>query len=261
VTSKAMRALPRLLLGVVLVLTAARGAAAAAEAVAVAAAANLTFVLAPLDQEFERMNPGVTVTSEVGASGSLVAQITNGAPYDVFLSADMEFPRKLIAAGGAQATSLVTFAYGKLVLWTVRPGLELSSIAAVVRSPQVHRLAVANPKLAPYGRAAEEALAKLNLAAEAEPKIVFGETISQTAQFVSSGNADAGFVALSLVTSPNLREKGRWIDVPADLYAPIAQGAVLTTRGAANPGAVKYVRFLATPEARAVFAKFGYGLP
>ena len=254
-----MRAFFRLALAMLLVGGAAR--VRAGEAIAVAAAANLTYVLGPLDHEFERQNQGVAVTSEIGSSGSLVAQIKNGAPYDVFLSADMDFPRKLIAGGGAEATSLVTFAYGKLILWTVRPDLELSSIAAVIHNVTVKKIAVANPKLAPYGRAADEVLAKLNLASDAAPKIVYGENISQTVQFVSSGNADAGFVAFSLVTAPNLKEKGRWIEVPADLYAPIAQGAVLTTRGASSPAARKYLRFLATPEARAVFTHFGYGLP
>jgi molybdate transport system substrate-binding protein len=254
-----MRSLSRLVLGIVLAATSAR--LSGADTVAVAAAANLTYVLAPLDQEFQRQNPEFSVRSEIGASGSLVAQIKNGAPYDVFLSADMDFPRRLIAEGGAEATSLVIFAYGKLILWTTRPGLDLSSIEAVVRNSEVKRIAVANPKLAPYGRAAEEVLSKLKLGSEAAPKTVYGENITQTAQFVSSGNADAGFVAFSLVTAPNLKEKGRWIEVPADLYAPIAQGAVLTTRGAANAAARKYLLFLATPEARAVFARFGYGLP
>lgn len=254
-----MRALSRLVLGIVLGGAGAR--VLGAETVAVAAAANLTYVLGPLDHEFERQNPGITVTGEIGSSGSLVAQIKNGAPYDVFLSADMDFPRKLIAEGGAEATSLVPFAYGKLILWTTRPGLDLSSIANVVRNVGVRRIAVANPKLAPYGRAAEEVLSKLGLTAAAAPKLVYGENITQTAQFVSSGNADAGFVAFSLVTAPNLKEKGRWIEVPAALYKPIAQGAVLTTRGASSEAARTYLRFLATPEARTVFSRFGYGLP
>ncbi len=254
-----MRSPVRLFFGIVLGLAAAR--APAAEKVSVAAAANLTYVLAPLDAEFERLNPGTAVASEIGASGSLVAQIKNGAPYDVFLSADVDFPRRLIAEGGAQKSSLVTFAFGRLVLWTTKPDLGLASIEAVVRDPAVRKIAIANPKLAPYGRAAEEVLAKLGISAEAEPKLVFGENITQTAQFVSSGNADAGFVAYSLVVAPQLNDKGHWIEVPAALFAPIAQGAVLTTSGASNPAARRFMQYLVSPEARAVFERFGYGLP
>lgn len=234
---------------------------AASERVEVAAAANLVYVLEPLDVAFARANPGISVTSQVGASGSLVAQISHGAPCDVFLSADVDFPKKLIAAGGAEASSLVVFAYGRLVLWTTRPGLPLASIASAVADPAVRRIAIANPRTAPYGRAAEQVLAKLGASAAAQPKIVVAENISQAAQYVGSGNADVGFVALSLVASPNLRDKGRWLEVPSDLHAPIAQGAVLTLRGAANPAARRYLAFLAGPEARELFKRFGYGLP
>jgi len=233
----------------------------AAEQVSVAAAANLVFVLEPLNAEFGKIHPDLAVTCETGASGSLVSQINNGAPYDVFLSADLDYPRMLVKAGGAEASSLVVFAVGKLVLWTVKPGIDRSSIESIVRSPSVARLAIANPRTAPYGRAAAETLARLGLTAVAEPKLVTGENITQAAQYVSSGNADAGFVALSLVLSPKLEDKGAWIEVPAALYSPIEQGGVLTTRGAANAGARLYLDFLASPEARRVFARFGYGIP
>jgi molybdate transport system substrate-binding protein len=215
----------------------------------------------PLNAEFAKVSPGVAVASEIGASGNLVAQISNGAPYDVFLSADLEYPEKLIRAARAPAASLVTFAVGKLVLWTMRPGIDLSSVESVVRDPSVVKLALANPRTAPYGRAAEQVLAKLGLAETAKPKLVFGENITQTAQYVASGNADAGFVALSLVLSPKLKDKGRWLEVPAALYAPIAQGGILTERGAANPGARSYLQFLTSPAGRAVLARFGYGFP
>jgi molybdate transport system substrate-binding protein len=130
-----------------------------------------------------------------------------------------------------------------------------------VRNPAVVKLAIANPSLAPYGRAAEGVLAKLGLTDVAKSKLVFGENITQTAQYVSSGNADAGFVALSLILSPNLKDKGRWLEISPGLYDPIAQGGVLTTRGAANPAARRYLAFLTTPAARKVFAQFGYGPP
>jgi molybdate transport system substrate-binding protein len=232
-----------------------------AERVSVAAAANLVYVIEPLNAEFAKLRPDVVVTSEIGASGSLVVQIKNGAPYDVFLSADVDYPRKLVESGSAQASSLATFARGRLVLWTTRKGIDLSSVESVVRDTSVQRLAIANPATAPYGRAAEEVLAKLGLTEVAKPKLVFGENITQTAQFVSSKNADAGFVALSLVLSPKLADKGRWLEVPATLYAPIAQAGVLTKRGGLNSAARQYLDFLQSPAARKVLAQYGYGLP
>jgi molybdate transport system substrate-binding protein len=234
---------------------------AGAEGVSVAAAANLVYVLEPLNAAFLKQNPNVQVTAEIGASGSLVAQIKNGAPYDVFLSADLDYPRKLVQAGGGDKASLVVFARGQLVLWTTRQGISLASVDSVVRNPAVQKLAIANPETAPYGRAATEVLSRLGLSGVAKPKLVFGENITQTAQFVSSGNADAGFVALSLVLSPKLKEKGRWLEVHGGLYPPLEQGAVLTERGSANPAARQYLRFLLGPEARKILSDFGYGLP
>jgi len=232
-----------------------------AAAVSVAAAANLVYALDALNAAFKQTAPDITVTSATGASGSLVAQIRNGAPYDVFLSADLDFPQALIKSGQADAKSLATFAVGRLVLWSTRPGIETASVAGVVNNPAVRRLAIANVDSAPYGRAAKQALEKLGIWAVAQPKLVVGENITQTAQFVETGNADAGFVALSAVISPQLKGKGRWLEVPADLYAPLAQGAVLTTRGAANPAAARYLAFLGSPAARKILEDFGYTVP
>lgn len=232
-----------------------------AETIRVAAAANLTFVLPGLDTAFRLGHPGTGVTTTFGSSGNLVSQIRQGAPYDVFLSADMAFPRKLIAAGEADAGSLKPFVYGKLVLWTVNPAVPLSSVAEVVRNSKVVKLVIANPRIAPYGYAAQEAIARLGLMEVAVPKIVVAENIAQAAQFVSSGNADAGFVALALVLAPNVKDRGRYIEVPQDLYTPIAQGAVLTARGAHKEAARAYLKFLFSAEARMTFRRFGYGLP
>ncbi len=233
----------------------------AAEAVSVAAAANLVYALDALNAEFKRAEPAVTVTTATGASGNLVSQIRNGAPYDVFLSADLDFPQALIKSGQADAKSLATFATGRLVLWTTRLGVELPSIVDAVRNPAVHKLAIANVESAPYGRAAKQALEKLGAWTEVQPKLVTGENITQTTQFVETGNADAGFVALSAVLAPQLNGKGRWLEVPAGLYAPLAQGVVLTTRGAANPAAARYLAFLQGPTARKILGDFGYTVP
>jgi molybdate transport system substrate-binding protein len=229
--------------------------------VSIAAAANLVYALDALNAEFAKAHPEVKLTTATGASGGLVAQIRNGAPYDVFLSADLDFAKKLIQAGGALASSLHTFAIGRLVLWTTKPGLEFGSIDGVVRNPAVQKIAVANPDTAPYGLAAMQALDKLHLTEVAQPKLVRGENISQTAQFVETGNADAGFVALSLVLSPKLKDQGRWITVPDELYSPLAQAAVLTLKGASNPAAQAYLDFLSSSAAGKILERFGYRLP
>jgi len=231
------------------------------ESLSVAAAANLVYALDALDAAFQKANAGVELTRQTGASGSLVAQIVNGAPYDLFLSADADYPRRLADRGGADRASLAVFAYGRLVLWTTRPSLEPASLASVVRDPSVARIAIANPDIAPYGRAARQALERLGLMTEAGTKLVMGESVAQAAQFVETGNADAGLVALSLVLSPRLRERGRWIEVPRTLYEPIEQAAILTNRGAANPAARRYLAFLAGGGARKILEDFGYGVP
>ena len=248
-------------LAALLLLLILTSAGRAAETVSVAAAANLVYALDALNAAFAKTVPAVTVTTATGASGNLVAQIKNGAPYDVFLSADLDYPQALVAAGQAEAKSLTTFAVGRLVLWTTKPAIDLTSIAATVRNPAVQNLAIANPGTAPYGRAARQALEKLGAWSDAQPKLVTGENITQTAQFVETGNADAGFVALSLVLSPKLRDRGRWLEVPAELYASLAHGAVLTVRGAANPAARRYLEFLADPVAKKILRDFGYGVP
>ena len=232
-----------------------------AETVSIAAAANLVYVLDDLNAEFKRSASDIVITTATGASGSLVAQIRNGAPYDVFLSADLDFPLALVQAGQADAKSLVTFAVGRLVLWTARSDLELTELTAAVRNPTMRKLAIANPKTAPYGRAAQQTLEKLGLWSVAQPKLVLGENITQTAQFVETGNADAGFVAMSLVCSPRLRNHGRWLEIPAYLHAPLAHGAVLTSHGATNSAAGRYLAFLHSAAARKILERFGYSVP
>jgi len=245
-----------------------------APTVSIAAAANLVYALDALDAAFVASTPGTKVTVATGASGNLVAQIRNGAPYDVFLSADLEFPRALVQAGHADPHSLQTFATGRLVLWTTsssvawrEPPADASArdrrqfIATIVRDPSLRRLAIANVETAPYGSAAKQALENLGVWSEAQSKIVVGENITQTAQFVETGNAEAGFVALSLVLSPKLHTRGHWVEVPADLYAPLEQGVVLTQRGAANPAAASYLSFLRSEAARKILERFGYSVP
>ena len=234
---------------------------ARAENLSIAAAANFTGPLEALTAEFKKRNPSTKVTVATGASGSLIAQIKNGAPYDVFLSADLEYPQALVGSGEAEASSLFTFAFGRLVLWTTRPSVQLASVAEAVRDPMVQKIAIANPDTAPYGRAARQVLGDLGVWADAFPKLVLGENITQTAQFVETGNADLGFVSLSVVLAPKLREKGRWLDVPARLHAPLAHGAVLTRRGAKSTAGKQFLEFLRTPAAKLILESFGYAVP
>jgi len=236
-------------------------AAGAQQTVAIAAAANLVYALDALDGAFAQAHPEIRLTNTTGASGTLVVQIRNGAPFDLFLSADLEFAQAMIRGGDAPASSMRTFAIGRLVLWTTKPGIDVSSVGIVVRNPAVQTIAIANPATAPYGLAAMQTLERLNLLESAQPKLVRGENISQTAAFVETGNADAGFVALSLVLSPKLRDRGRWVEVPPEDYAPLEQAAVLTRRGASNPAAQAYLDFLGSPEARKILGQFGYRLP
>ena len=230
-------------------------------AVSVAAASDLVFCLESLNTEFAKTAPDVALKVSTGSSGNFFAQIQNGAPFDVFLSADLRYPRELVAAKAADEKSLTLYAIGRIVLWTKRTDLDVAHVAETVRDSRVQKLAIANPAHAPYGRAAQEALEKLGVWKDAQPKLVLGENIAQTAQFVQTGNADAGIVALSLVLAPTLKDVGRWTLIPLSLYAPLEQGAVLTTRGAANPAAVRYLAFLRTPEARTIFDRYGFRLP
>jgi molybdate transport system substrate-binding protein len=232
-------------------------------AVSIAAAANLVYALDALNAAFTRAAPDITLTTATGASGSLFAQIAHGAPFDVFLSADTEYPGRLVTQQLGDAATLRRFATGRLVVWTTRTDLELGDLVALVRAPSVRKIAIAQPKAAPYGRAAQAALAQLGVWSAVEPKIVFGESIAQTAQFVETGNADIGFVALSLVRSSRLGQQGRWREVPPALHAgvPLEHAVVLTTRGAANPAARRYLEFLSGDTAKEILREYGYGVP
>jgi molybdate transport system substrate-binding protein len=238
-------------------------AASSHSSLSVAAAANLAYVLEALNAEFKKTAPDVTLTTTTGASGSLFAQLKHGAPFDVFLSADTDYPRQVIAAKLGDAATLRTFATGRLAFWTMRSDLDLKDIAAAIRDARVKKIAIAQPKTAPYGRAAQAALEKLGAWGAAQRKLVVGESITQTAQFVETGNADAGFVALSLVSSPKLAHKGRWTEVPPELYSsvPLDHAVVLTTRGAKNPAAGRFLEFLASDAAKKILREHAYNVP
>jgi molybdate transport system substrate-binding protein len=229
----------------------------------IAAAANFVYALDALNSEFKRHHSALALTSTTGASGSLFAQIRNGAPFDIFLSADTEYPEQMVAAGLAARSTLRVFASGRIVIWTMRADLDLSDPAKTLRSPAVKKIAIAQPRTAPYGRATRTALEFLGVWQDVQPKLVFGESIAQTAQFVETGNADLGIVALSFVLWPSLAKKGHWKEIAPALYAETSldHAVVLTTRGAANPAAIRYLEFLTSDAAKKILRDFGYGVP
>lgn len=250
-----------LLLGTCLSALTIAGQPPAPETVAIAAASDLTFCLDELKTEFRKEHRVVTLTVATGSSGNFFAQIQRGAPFDVFLSADMSYPRDLVRAGHADGARLIHYAIGRLVLWTVRTNLAISNGLAVLTNVSVRKIAIANPAHAPYGRAAKAALEKAGLWAGLEPRIVIGENIAQTAQFVETRNVDAGIVALSLVSAPRLKNVGSWWLIPEDMHPRLEQGAVLTRRGETNKAARAYLEFLRSEKARAVFDRYGFRLP
>lgn len=229
--------------------------------ITIAAASDLALCLDDLNSVFNAVHPGVVCKVSIGSSGNFFNQIQHDAPFDVFLSADKNYPQKLIQAGKAEAATLTTYAVGRLVLWTMHTNLDIGAGLAVLTNAAVRKIAIANPDLAPYGRAARAVLQNAGLWDSLQPKIVQGENIAQTAQFVRTANADAGFVALSFVSAPQMHGVGVWWLVPETMHPRLEQAAVLTTQGAANPAAREYLDFLRSPAARAVFDRFGFRLP
>lgn len=227
-----------------------------ADKAAVAVAANFLAPMKQLAPRFEQAS-GHTLVLSSGSTGKFYAQIRNGAPFDVLLAADDETPARLMREGDAVRTQ--TYAIGRLALWSA-DSAKLDGTDAQLRRGAYNKLAVANPRLAPYGAAAIQVLEKLGLAERAKAKFVMGENIGQTHQFVASGNADLGFVALSQVWQDGRLSGGSAWLVPTTLYAPIRQDAALLKRGAANPAARALLDFLKTPQAQAVIRSYGYDL-
>lgn len=242
-----------LLLGAVLL----NGAAHAAE-VSVAVAANFTVPMQKLAPAFEQAS-GHKATLAFGSTGRFYAQVKNGAPFQVLLAADDETPAKLEKEGLAVAGSRFTYATGRLVLWSASPGV-VDDRGEVLKKPGTEKIAIADPRLAPYGAAALETMGRLGVAQALQPRIVQGENISQAYQFVLTGNARMGFVALSQVMVDGRIEKGSAWRVPPELHAPIKQDAVVLNAGKDNPAAAALMTYLRSDAARAVIRAHGYEL-
>jgi molybdate transport system substrate-binding protein len=236
------------------------GGIARAQTLTIAAASDLQAVLPAIAQNFEK-ETRVTTRVTFGSSGNFFSQLQNGAPFDVFLSADLDYPQQLISSGQAIADTLYEYGSGRIVVWARSDaGLDLRRGLHALTEARVRRIAIANPAHAPYGRAAVEALRHENLYDAVQPKLVLGENISQAAQFVQSGNADAGILALSVALAPALKSSGVYTEIPSSMHPPIRQGAVVL-RGSKNQQAARdFLAFLKRPESLKLLADFGFGI-
>lgn len=231
----------------------------AGEHITIAAAADLKFAMDEIVGLFDKAHPGDQVITIYGSSGKFQTQIRQGAPYDLYFSADIAYPVALKADGFA-AGEVHPYALGRIVLWS--PSRQANTLSlSDLTDPAIRRIAIANPKHAPYGMRAEEALKKAGLWDKVEPKLVYGENIAQTAQFVQTGNADIGIIALSLAKSSELSRLGGYALIPDSLHQPLEQGFVITRRAAGNPLALAFSRFMASADARAIMIRYGFTLP
>ncbi len=232
-----------------------------AETISVAAAADLKFPMQEIGAQFEKQT-GHKVNVTYGSSGNFLAQIQNGAPFDLFFSADIDYPRRLESAGLAEPGTLYRYAVGRIVIWVpASSSVDLSKGWNALLDPSVQKISIANPKHAPYGRAAVSALQKAGIYGKVQPKLVYGENISQAAQFVESGNAQAGIIAMSLTRSPAMRDKGRYWEIPADAHPPIEQAVVVLKSSANKDAACAFLEYFKSAPARAVLESYGFTIP
>lgn len=224
--------------------------------VRVAAAADLEPVLPPIFAQFQRQT-GIRAAATYKSSAVLTTQILNGAPFDLFLSADLGYPQKLVAAGMADSAAPIIYARGTLVLWTRKDSKLPPPSVELLRNPSLRTLAIADPRQAPYGRAAIATLKSLHLYQSLQPHIVTAENISQAAQFVESGNAQAGLISLTSALTPTLSSIGTYFLIPRGLYPPIEQGAVVVKNSPQRAAAQRLLEFLLSPPIQAEMAKRG----
>jgi molybdate transport system substrate-binding protein len=230
--------------------------------ITIAAAADLNAALTELTGKYSATS-GVAVKLSFGASGNLFNQIQNGAPFDLFFSADEEYPNQLIEKGLADKHSLCRYATGRLALWVPADStldIQGKGLRALL-DPAVKKVAIANPQHAPYGRAAAAALRHAGLYDQIQERLVLGENVSQAAQFVESGNAQAGIVALSHALAPAMKGKGKYWEVPLDFYPPLNQSAVVLSHSRQKAQAAQFLEYLRKPEAVAVLRKYGFTIP
>jgi molybdate transport system substrate-binding protein len=237
------------------------GSYAHAQSVKIAAAADLKFAMAELASQFEKQS-GAKLDVTYGSSGNFLTQIQNGAPFDLFFSADSEYPKQLEAAGLTEPGTLSEYFVGHIVIWTASDG-EINTAKDGWKSlldQRVKKIAIANPEHAPYGRAALAAMKKAGIYEQVKDKLVYGENISQAAEFVKSGNAQAGIIALSLAVSPAMKNGNRW-EIPADSYPPIKQAAVILKAAKNKDAAHRFLDFVSGPQGHEILQRYGFTAP
>ena len=236
---------------------------ASGRVVTVAAAADLKFALEEAVAAFKKLHPKIDVAPTYGSSGNFHSQLFNRAPFDIYFSADIEYPQKLAAAGLALPDSLFKYALGRIVVWVRKDSpidvgrLGIESLA----HPSVRKIAIANPEHAPYGRAADAAIRKLGILDRVKDRLVLGENIAQTAQFVESGAADVGIIALSLAMAPALEAKGKYWLIPAEAHPPLQQGGIIMAWAKDVEAARTFKAFVTGADGRAILRRYGFVLP
>ena len=232
-----------------------------AQDIRLAAAADLQFAMQDIAAQFQK-ETGKSVEVIYGSSGNFFQQLQNGAPFDIFFSANLDYAKRLEAAGLTEPGSYYQYAKGKIVIWVPNESkLDLKSGLETLLDPAIKKIAVANPQHAPYGQAAVAAMQKEGVYDKVKSKLVLGENISQTASFVMSGSADVGILALSLALSPNMKDKGRYAEIAADEYPPIEQACVILSSSKSKEAAHQFLQFIKTPAIGKLLQRYGFDVP
>ena len=229
-----------------------------AQTITIAAAADLRFVMDEMTNEFKKSNPNIKIDIIYGSSGNLYQQIVNQAPFNIFFSADIFYPEKLESLNLAGSKPKL-YAIGHLVMWSAK--LDMSKGIEILKSNDVKKIAIANPKVAPYGKRAIECLKYYKIDNQVKDKIVEGENVSQAAQFVLTGNAEVGLIALSLALSPEMKTIGKYFSIDEKSYSKLEQAYVIIKKSETNKAVLKFTQFIETEQARKLFGKYGFRLP
>ena len=234
---------------------------ALAEEITIAAASDLNFAFREIATEYENTT-GNYVRLTLGSSGNFFAQIQNGAPFDLYFSADIAYPRNLEEAGLTVPGSLYQYAVGRIVLWTGHESrIDVTKGFEALREPTIRKIAIANPKHAPYGRAAVAAMEYFKVYDQVKDRLILGENISQAAQFIESGACDVGIIALSLAVAPAMKSKGTYWEVPADAHLPLEQGAVILKSSKNQEAARQFLEFIKGPNGQEIMKRYGFIVP
>ena len=240
-----------------------RGQSVQTRSLTIAAAADLRFALDETLKQFKGANPDIDIKTVYGSSGNFYTQISNAAPFDVFMSADMEYPRKLVQEGFAIEGTEFEYAVGRLVLWVLKSSpLDVEHLGMnAVTDPHVKKFSIANPQHAPYGRNAVAAMQKFGVYEKVADRLVFGENVSQALQFIEAGAADAGIVAMSLASAPPIQPKGKYFEIPLESYPRMDQGGVILKQVRDRAAANRLREFVLSSQGRSIFKQFGFYMP